>query len=84
MLREYNSVLTNLRAELNRQAPRPVQVMELLAAIEDFEDATDIYWEELQHLNTIDIIGDALIHLRGWPPAMVVDVQERLRLLDAY
>ena len=81
---EYNLALTRLRAELNRQAPRPVQVMEFLVAIEDFEDATDIPWEELQQLNAIDIIGDAIIHLRGWPPTMVADVQERERLLGAF
>ena len=84
MLREYNSALTRLCAEINRQAPRPVQVMDFLAAIEDFKDATDIPWEELQQLNVIDIIGDAIIHLCGWPPAMVVDVQEQERLLGAF
>ena len=84
MLREYNSALTRLCAEINRQAPRPVQVMDFLAAIEDFEDATDISWEELHQLNAIDFIGDAIIDLREWPAAMVADVQKRVRLLDAF
>ena len=84
MSREYNLALTCLHAEINRQAPRPVEVMEFLAAIEGFEDSTDISWQDLQQLNAIDIVGDAIIHLRGWPPGMVADVQERVCLLDVF
>ena len=84
MSREYNLALTRLRAELNWQASRPVQVMDFLVAKRNFEGVTDISWEELQQLNAIDIIGDAIIHLRGWPPTMVADVQERERLLGAF
>ena len=76
MLRDYDVALTRLCAKINWQAPHPVEVMELLAAIEGFEDATDISWEDLQQLNVIDIVGDAIIHLCGWPPGMVADVQE--------
>jgi hypothetical protein len=74
----------NLRAEISRQAPRPLHVMAILAKIEDFEDAINISHHQLQQFNAIEIIGDALIHLRGWPQAMVVDAQERIRILDAY
>ena len=76
--------LTRLRAELDRQAPRPVEVMDFFAAIEGFEGATDLSWQELQRLNVIDIVGDGIIHLRGWPTDMVADVHERVRLLDTF
>ena len=58
--------------------------MAYLAEIEDYEDATNIPWPQLQQFQAIEIIGSALTHVRGWPTGMVVDVQERFLLLDAY
>ena len=42
MSREYNLTLTRLRVELDRQAPRPVEVMEFMTATEGFVDANYI------------------------------------------
>ena len=84
MSRQYNAVVVNLRAELSRQAPRPLNVMAILATIEGFEDARNISPHQLRQFNVIEIIGDALIHIRGWPQAMVIDAQEKNRILNAY
>ena len=84
MSREYVSALSRLRAELDRQSPSPIQVMKLFDVIERFGDANELSWQDLQRLNVIDIIGDGIIHLRGWPRGMVADEQERACLLDAF
>ena len=84
MLQEYNLALTRLRAELDRQAPRPVEVMEFMRAVEGFGDASNISWQELQQLNAVAIIGDAISHLCDWPMGMTGNVHERVRLLDVY
>ena len=84
MLRHYNAALTTLCAETNRHAPRPVHVMASLAEIEEYEDATNISWHQLQQFQTIETIGSALTHVRGWLTGMVVDVQERFRILNVY
>ena len=84
MSQEYNLALTRIRAELNRQAPRPVEVMEFMAAIEGFEDATNLLWQELQPINAIGNIGDGISHLRGWSTGMTADVHEQVCLLDVF
>ena len=84
MLRQYNAAFTTLRAKINWHAPRPVQVMASLAEIEEYEDATNISWHQLQQFQTIETIVSALTHVRGWPTGMVVDVQERFCILNAY
>ena len=58
--------------------------MAFLAEIEEYEDATTISWHELQQFQTMETIGFALTHVRGWPKGMVVDVQERFCILNTY
>ena len=84
MLQPYNLALTQLHAELDWQVPRPVEVMEFMRAVEQFGDPSNMSWQELQRLNAVPIIGDAISHLRGWLMGMTGDVHERVRLLDVY
>ena len=84
MSREYNLALTRLRSKLDRHAPRPVEVIEFMSAREGFGNPTNLSWQELQRLNAIDIISDAISHLRGWSMGMTVDVHERVCLLNVY
>ena len=84
MLQPYNLALTQLHAELDWQVPRPVEVMAFMRAVERFGDPSNMSWQELQRLNAVPIIGDAISHLRGWPMGMAGDVHERVRLLDVY
>jgi hypothetical protein len=84
MSQPYKLALTRLRAELDRQAPRLVEVMEFMRAVERFGDPSNIVWQELQRLNAVPIIGDTISHLRGWPMGMTGDVHERVCLLGVY
>ena len=73
MSRQCIWALSRLRVELDQQLPRPIGVMEFFAAVKQFGDANELFRQELQRLNIIDIIGDGLILLCGWPTGMVTD-----------
>ena len=69
---------------MNRQAPRPVEVMEFMRALEQFGNPSNISWQDLQRMNAVPIMGDAVIHVRGWRQGMTDDVHERVCILDLY
>ena len=58
--------------------------MDFFDAIEQFGDANELSWQDLQRLNGIGIISDGVIHLRGWPLGMVAYEHEQACLLDAF
>jgi len=52
--------------------------MESFDVVERFGNANELSWQDLQRLNVIDIIGDGVIHLRGWRCGMVAIEQNEL------
>ena len=79
-----NLALTRLRAELNCPTPRPVEVLEFIRALEEHGNPSNIAWKDLQHMNAVPIMGDAIIHLKGWRQGMTDDPHERVCILDVY
>ena len=69
---------------MNWQAPRPVEVMEFMRALEQFGDLSNISWQDLQRMNAVPIMGNAVVHLRGWCEGITDDAHERVRILDVY
>ena len=79
-----NLALTRFRTELLRPAPRPVEMLEFVGSLEEHANPSSMEWQDLEQMDAVRTMGDAIIHLKGWRFGMTDDLNERDHLLDVY
>ena len=55
-----------------------------MASLEEHLNPANMEWQDLEQMDAVRTMGDAIIHLRGWRFGMTDDPNERDRLLDVY
>ena len=55
-----------------------------MASLEEHLNPANMEWQDLEQMDAVRTMGDAIIHLRGWRFEMTNDPNERDRLLDVY
>jgi len=78
------NVVIRMNAEMQRLAPRPVEMLEFMRSLEEHLNPGNMEWQDLEEMDAVTTVGDAIIHLRGWRFEMTDDPNERDRLLDVY
>ena len=78
------NVVIRMNAETQRLAPRPVEMLEVMRSLEEHLNPGNVEWQDLEEMDAVTTVGDAIIHVRGWRFEMTDDPNERDRLLDVY
>ena len=79
-----NVTVIRMNAEMQRLAPRPVEMLEFMRSLEEHLNPANMEWQDLEQMDAVTTMGDAIIHLRGWRFEMTNNPNERNCLLDVY